>query len=203
MSPSKVTERPARIAGCPGGFTDRSTAITRMAGDPDVDFVTMTVHGSGKAQLPLQGRMKTAMYAQAFLQCFKPSIPNLVKNKAKLAVNAGASGTELLVEVVVDLLEKNDASHLKVVWIEGDHVATQVNKLIKKGEKFESLIHGKRLKEWRMEPICTQAYLCGLCIVEAFGQGADIVLALLPNRFDELASSHIAGHLIECPSYAL
>lgn len=39
MSPSTDRKRAVRIAGCSGGFTDRSTAITRMAGDPDVDVV--------------------------------------------------------------------------------------------------------------------------------------------------------------------
>ena len=39
MSPSTDRKRAVRIAGCSGGFTDRSSAITRMAGDPDVDVV--------------------------------------------------------------------------------------------------------------------------------------------------------------------
>ncbi|KAF2794142.1 DUF1446-domain-containing protein [Melanomma pulvis-pyrius CBS 109.77] len=237
MSPSKDTKRAIRIAGCSGGFTDRSLAITRMAGDPDVDVVmgdwlsemTMTVHGSGKVkniesgngkvQLPLEERRKNAMYADTFIQCFEPAIPNLVKNKTKLAVNAGASDTELLAEVVVDMLEKAGAGHLKVAWIEGDDVTNQVNGLIKKGEKFESLMHGKKLEEWGMQPICAQAYLGGLCIAEAFRQGADIVLAgrvadaapvigaaawwhdWKSDQLDELAAALIAGHLIECSAY--
>jgi len=149
--------------------------------------MTMTVHGSGKiknnanksgnGKLSLEDRKKNAMYAETFIQCFEPAIANLVKNKTKLAVNAGASDTELLAEVVIDLLEKQGAGHLKVAWIEGDDVTGQVNGLIKKGEKFESLMHGKKLEEWGMEPICAQAYLGGLCIAEAFRQGADIVLA--------------------------
>jgi DNA-binding ferritin-like protein (Dps family) len=117
------------------------------------------------------------MYAETFISCFEPAIPNLVKNGVKLAVNAGASDTELLAEVVVDLLDKQNAGHLKVAWIEGDDVTGQVNSLIKKGEKFESLMHGKQLEQWGMEPICAQAYLGGLCIAEAFRQGADIVIA--------------------------
>jgi len=149
--------------------------------------MTMTVHGSGKIKklqsddtqfkASLEERRKSAMYAETFIQCFEPAIPNLVKNGTKLAVNAGASDTELLAEVVIDLLEKAGAGHLKVAWIEGDDVTGPVNKLIKKGEKFESLMHGKKLEEWGMEPICAQAYLGGLCIAEAFRQGADIVLA--------------------------
>lgn len=39
MSPSTDRKRAVRIAGCSGGFTDRSLAITRMAGDPEVDVV--------------------------------------------------------------------------------------------------------------------------------------------------------------------
>lgn len=39
MSLSKSNKRAVRIAGCSGGFTDRSLAITRMAGDPEVDVV--------------------------------------------------------------------------------------------------------------------------------------------------------------------
>lgn len=39
MSPSTDRKRAVRIAGCSGGFTDRSTAIARMASDPDVDVV--------------------------------------------------------------------------------------------------------------------------------------------------------------------
>jgi hypothetical protein len=39
MSPSTDRKRAVRIAGCSGGFLDRANAITRMAGDPDVDVV--------------------------------------------------------------------------------------------------------------------------------------------------------------------
>ena len=194
-------KRPVRIAGCSGGFTDRYLALTRMAGDPAVDAVigdwlaemTMVMHGSGKAKRQaeaskqldgdgdadrpsLEERKKTAMYAETFMQCFEPCIENLVKNGTKLCVNAGASDTELLTEVVLQTLQERGAGHLKVSWISGDDVTPQVRKLIEKGEKFESLMHGKALEEFGADPICAQAYLGGLCIAEAFRDGADIVL---------------------------
>ena len=194
MSPSSSTKRAVRIAGCSGGFTDRHLALTRMASDPDVDAVcgdwlaemTMVMHGSGKqrnladgskAQVgPLAERAKKAMYAETFLQCFEPSIEQLVKNGTKMAVNAGASDTELLAQVVVDMLEKKGAGHLKVSWISGDEVTPQVRNLIKKGEKFESLQKNMQLEQLGLEPICGQAYLGGLCIAEALRDGADIVI---------------------------
>ena len=91
-------------------------------------------------------------------------------------MNAGASDTELLAEVVMQTLKERGAEHLKVSWISGDEVTPQVQKLIKKGEKFESLMHGKALKEARAGPIFAQAYLGGLCIAEALRDGADIVI---------------------------
>ena len=148
----------------------------------------MTMHGSGKVknkqklppgtnpeELPLEERMKTAMYAETFLQCFEPAIDNLARNGCKLAVNAGASDAELLALVCQKLVR--EAGHdLKVAWVEGDDVTAQVNRLIAEGEQFESLMHGKKLEEWGMEPICAQAYLGGLGIAEALNQGADIVI---------------------------
>ncbi|KAJ2904383.1 DUF1446-domain-containing protein [Zalerion maritima] len=239
MSPSSTPRCPVRIAGCSGGFTDRSRAITRLASDPEVNAVigdwlsemTMTVHGSGKARrlkegqegskthLTLEERKKFAMYAETFLQCFEPAIEPLARNKCKLAVNAGASDTELLAEVVKSMCAEKGHPELKVAWVEGDDATEQVNKLIKNGEKFESLMHGKALEELGLEPICAQAYLGGLGIAEALRQGADIVICgrvadAAPvigvaawwhgwgrEQFDELAGALVAGHLIECSCY--
>jgi hypothetical protein len=192
MAVPSERKRAVRIAGCSGGFTDRYLAMTRMAGDPDVDAVigdwlaemTMVVHGTGKSKnlangstekLSLEERKKTAMYAETFLQCFEPCIDNLVKNNCKMAVNAGASDTELLAEVVQEMLKERGVN-LKVSWISGDDVTTSVRSLIKKGEMFESLQKNKTLEDLGFDPICAQAYLGGLCIAEAFRDGADIVL---------------------------
>ncbi|KAL2754598.1 hypothetical protein ACRALDRAFT_1063396 [Sodiomyces alcalophilus JCM 7366] len=235
MTGSNTHKRPVRVAGCSGGFTDRSRAIESLAADPEVDAIigdwlsemTMTVHGSGKArnlkegvktQLSLEERQKTAMYAETFLQCFEPAMANLAANKAKLAVNAGASDTELLAEVVQKMVR--DAGYdMKVAWVEGDDVTEQVERLSKQGEQFESLMHGKKLEEWGMEPVCAQAYLGGMGIAVALREGADIVICgrvadAAPvigvaawwhgwqwKHLDELAGALVAGHLIECSAY--
>lgn len=152
--------------------------------------MTMTVHGAGKVKKlqAAKAGSKTqiteddlitkdtkGMFAETFLDCFKPSIPYLAQNKVKLAVNAGASDTELLAKVVMKLCEEAGVD-LKVAWVEGDDVTEQVTNLIKKGEKFESLMHGKKLEEWGLDPVCAQCYLGGWGIAEALRQGADIVI---------------------------
>ena len=61
---------------------------------------------------------KSAMFAENFIDCFEPAIPYLAKNRVKLAVNAGASDTEILAQYVKKMCE--DAGHpMKVAWIEG------------------------------------------------------------------------------------
>lgn len=223
---------PVRVGGASGGFSDRVHAISQLAQHGECDIIigdwlsemTMTVHGSGKARnktdpsLPLEEKVKTAMFAENFLDCFTPAIPHLYKNKVKLAVNAGASDTEILAQLV-DKMCIDAQCPMKVAWIEGDDVTDKVQSLIAQGEQFHSLVHGKTLEEWGFEPLCAQAYMGGLGIAQALNEGADIVICgrvadaspaigaaawwhgWHAEQFDELAGSLIAGHLIECASY--
>lgn len=222
-----------RVGGASGGFSDRVCAISQLAKNGECDIIigdwlsemTMTVHGVGKVRnkqeaksLSLEERVKTAMFAENFIDCFEPAIPHLYNNKVKLAVNAGASDTEILAELVKKKCE-DAGCPMKVAWLEGDDVTDAVSDLVGKGEKFESLVHGKKLEEWGFEPVCAQAYLGGLGIAKALTEGADIVICGRvadaspaigaaawwhqwgPEQFDELASALVAGHLIECASY--
>ncbi|KAF4466726.1 DUF1446-domain-containing [Fusarium albosuccineum] len=225
--------RPIRIGGASGGFTDRVAAISHLAKDPSVDAIVgdwlsenvMTGYGAGKARqdasladLPLEERRKTAMYASTFLQCFEPAIPFLARNGAKLAVNAGASDTELLAKVVDDMVKKA-GYNLNVAWVEGDDVTEPFQKMVSEGHVFKSLTDGKTLGDWGHEPICAQAYLGSLGIAEALRNGADIVICgrvsdaaptiglaawwhdWKADDYDELAGALMAGHLIECSAF--
>ncbi len=44
------------------------------------------------------------------------------------------------------------------------------------GGKFESLMDGRKIEEWGLEPVCAQAYLGGLGIANAFKKGEDCQL---------------------------
>jgi hypothetical protein len=181
--------RPIRIGGASGGFTDRVAAISRLASDPQVDAIVgdwlsenvMTGYGAGKAKkksqagLSLEERKQNAMYASTFLQCFEPAISHLANNNTKLAVNAGASDTELLAEVVKDMVEKAGYS-MKVAWVEGDDVTVPFQQMVANGHTFHSLTDGKSLDEWGHKPLCAQAYLGSFGIAKALRKGADIVI---------------------------
>jgi len=145
--------------------------------------MTMTVHGAGKIatsakNLPktsLEEQLQGAMFAENFIDCFKPAISHLYHSKVKLAVNAGASDTEILAKYVKKMCE-DEGCPMDVAWVEGDEVTEQVRRMMDEGERFESLMHGQDLKEWGLEPLCAQAYLGGLGIARAFERGAQIVI---------------------------
>ncbi|KAL5357749.1 hypothetical protein BJX96DRAFT_172820 [Aspergillus floccosus] len=228
-------KRPVRVAGASGGFSDRVRAIASLAKNEDVDVIvgdwlsemTMTIHGTGKVRnqeansgktLSWEEQVQSAMFAENFLDCFFPAVDDLARRKIKLAVNAGASDTEVLAKLVKQKIQ--EAGHdIKVAWIEGDEVTGSVKAMLQEGEAFRSLMHNKSVKEWGLEPVCAQCYLGGLGIARAFTEGADIVICgrvsdasptigaaawwhqWRPDQFDELAGSLIIGHLLECSAY--
>lgn len=159
-------------------------------------------------------------YEPTFLEALEPALPHIAKHGIKVAVNAGASDTKKLHEVVVNMVAAKGLS-LSVAWISGDEVLPQIMDAQKRGEShFENICTGQSLKDWKFEPIYAQAYLGGLGIAKAFEKGADIVLCgrvsdaspLIGAAFwwhkwqrselDKLANAFVAGHLSECSSYS-
>lgn len=174
----------------------------------------MTARGAG-----LVDRPEVIAYEPTFLEALVPALPSLSRYKIRVAVNAGASGTESLHKAVCKLI--SDAGlDLKVAWISGDEVLPAVESaLSSKSSPFENVHTGVTLADWTFKPIYAQAYLGGLGIAAAFQAGADIVLCgrvsdASPiigaaawwhgwdrSRLDCLANALVAGHLIECSSY--
>ena len=188
-----ASRRPVRVAGASGGFLDRVRAITSLAKNENVDMIvgdwlsemTMTMHGTGKIrnleQMSLahtfEEKINYAMFAENFLDCFLPEVPDLAERGIKLAVNAGASDTELLAQLV-DRKCKEMGYSLKVAWIEGDDVTDAVKSMLNKGEGFRRLMHNRSIvEEWGLEPTVAQCYLGGLGIAQVLTEGADIVIA--------------------------
>ena len=163
-------------------------------------------------------KLADAHFASTFLQCFSRGLPALRTNGAKLVVNAGASDTELLAEVVRRAC-KDAEWDAKVAWVEGDEVTDVFMEMVASGHVFRNSCDGKTLTEWGHEPVSAQAYLGSLGIAEALRCGADIVICgrvsdaaptiglsawwhdWSAEAYDALAGALIAGHLIECSAF--
>ncbi|KAI6783656.1 uncharacterized protein J7T54_005685 [Emericellopsis cladophorae] len=226
-------KRAIRIAGSSGGFSDRQRAIGDLAKNCDVDCIigdwlsecTMTLHGAQKQEnekLRKTGQLTdepAGLFDPTFMDNISPALPYLTSKNIKVAVNAGASDTELLAKTVEEEV-KRQGLDLKVGWVSGDEVTETVKRLQANGEVFPSLMNGKPLSEWGHEIIAAQCYLGGAGVAEALRQGCDIVIcgrvadaattigAAMwwhgwdrETDLDQIAGSLVAGHLIECSAY--
>ncbi|KAH0442504.1 hypothetical protein CcaCcLH18_01546 [Colletotrichum camelliae] len=212
----------ARIASASGSAADRRGGLVELARDEDVQYIVgdwmseynMALRGGAKADDPLN----SAEFEPSFLEAIEPALKYLDARRIKVAVNAGASDTKKLHDVLVDVIAEKGLK-LKVAWIEGDEVMDAVQKGLKSGDGFKNLTTGESIKDWPYEPIYAQAYLGCWGIVEAFKQGAHIVLCgrvadasptvacaayhhgWKRNDFPQLAHALVAGHFIECTTY--
>ena len=162
-------KRPIRIAGSSGGFSDRQRAIGDLAKNCEIDCIigdwlsecTMTLHGAQKTEndrLRAEGKLQenvAGLFDPTFMENLAPALPHMQAKNIKLAVNAGASDTEMLARIVQDEVKKQGLD-LKVGWVSGDEVTETVKRLYANGEEFVSLMTGKPLKEWGHDIICAQ-----------------------------------------------
>ncbi|KXS95463.1 hypothetical protein AC578_4718 [Pseudocercospora eumusae] len=233
--------RPIRIAGASGSASDRRHAMAQLAANHPAEPIDVIIGDwMSEANMTVRGVMKTDRQAQlakephrptntldlgtgeayepTFLEALEPALVNIAKHKIKLAVNAGASDTKALHEVVTKMV-KSEGLHLKVAWVSGDEVFDAVQKARKQGTRFENVSTGELLADWKFEPIYAQCYLGGLGIAAALANGADIVVCgrvadaspvigaaywwhgWSRDQIHELANAFVAGHLIECSNY--
>lgn len=141
-----ITEKPLRIASASGSVTDRRHALADLAKNEDVEFIVgdwlseynMTTRGGAK----VDSDGASDEFETSFLEALDPALVHLDSGKARLVVNAGASDTKKLHDIVVEKVAAAGLD-LKVAWIGGDEVFDVVNKAISQGDVFKSLTHGK------------------------------------------------------------
>jgi hypothetical protein len=179
-------KRAIRIAGSSGGFSDRQRAIGDLAKNCEIDCIigdwlsecTMTLHGAQKVEneaLRKEGKFQeepVGLFDPTFMDNLAPALPYLKSKNIKVAVNAGASDTELLARSVEEEVKKQGLD-LKVGWVSGDDVTETVKRMFANGEVFPSLMDGKPLSEWGHDIICAQCVVLFLCWF-SFGLATDI-----------------------------
>lgn len=211
---------------------DRDRALRDLAKDSNIDVITGDWMSEGDMAInaPRVNELKQSIrdtselgniregYHANFLTKIQPALQSLTQNGTKVVCNAGGSNPHGLAVAVKELIEKEGLG-LRVAWIEGDDVTDSVSKLIESGADLVNINSRKRVADWKKQPKSAQCYLGAFGIARAL-QDADIVLCgrvadsspcigaaiwwhgWTENNLDELAASLVAGHLIECGTYA-
>jgi hypothetical protein len=140
-----ISDLKLRIASASGSVTDRRSAFADLARTEDVEFIVgdwmseynMTSRGGAK----INSSGASDEFEDSFLEAFIPALPHLAARHIKVAVNAGASDTEKLHDVIVAKV-KEAGLDLKVAWVGGDEVMDLVEAAVRDGKDFTSLTTG-------------------------------------------------------------
>jgi Acyclic terpene utilisation family protein AtuA len=209
--------RPVRIANCSGFYGDRFRAARDMVEGGPIDVLT----GDYLAELTMlilwKARNKDpgAGYARTFLAQAEQVIGACLDRGIKVVTNAGGLNPRGLAAQLSALADRLGLQ-VRVAHIEGDDIVERIPAWMADGHQFQHLDDCRSLASARVHPVTANAYLGGWGIVEALGEGADIVvcpritdasLVVGPaawwhkwgrDDYDALAGAVAAGHVIEC-----
>jgi hypothetical protein len=208
-----------RIAAGQGFWGDLPDAPVRQVQGGPIDYlmldylaeVTMSIMQKQKARDPRAG------YARDFVSLMKEILPTCIERDIKVIANAGGVNVPGCAAAVRDVAsELGLGDKVRIGMVTGDDILDRIDELIGGGIELRNLDTGEPLAIVRNRIQSANAYLGAAPIVEALGQGANVVitgratdtgLTLGPmihefgwaaDDWDRLASGTIAGHIIEC-----
>ncbi|HET9601886.1 MAG TPA: acyclic terpene utilization AtuA family protein [Acidimicrobiales bacterium] len=210
-----------RIANCSGFYGDRVSAAREMVEGGPIDYLT----GDWLAELTMlilsrtQAKRPGGGYARTFLTQMEEVMGPCLDRGIRVVANAGGLDPTGCAEAIQEVADRLGlAPRLGVV--SGDDLLARLDELIVAGHDFTHLDTGEALGARRAEVVTANAYLGCWGIVEALGQGADIVVTgrvtdaavvIGPaahahgwsrTDWDALAGACVAGHVIECGAQA-
>ena len=206
-----------RIANCSGFYGDRLSAAREMVEGGPIDFLT----GDYLAELTLLILWKMKQkdseggYARTFLKQMEEVLGTCLDKGIKIVTNAGGLNPASLA-VRMRALADGLGLQANIAHIEGDDLLAKLPDLQAGGEALSHLDNGRSLADSGVQPIAANAYLGAWGIVEALNTGADVVVCPRvtdasvvvgpaawhfgwgKSDWDRLASSVVAGHILEC-----
>ncbi len=210
-----------RVANCSGFYGDRLSAAREMVEGGPIDFLT----GDYLAELTLLILWKMKQkdsdggYAKTFLTQMEEVLGTCLDRGIKIVTNAGGLNPAALA-VRMRALSDGLGLQANIAHIEGDDILAKLPDLQASGEALAHLDSGQPLAESGIQPIAANAYLGAWGIVEALNTGADVVICPRVTDasvvvgpaawhfgwertdWDRLASSVVAGHILECGAQA-
>jgi hypothetical protein len=209
-----------KIANCSGFYGDRFSAAKEMVEGGPIDVLT----GDYLAELTMMILWKNKQsskggYARTFVSQMKQILKTIKEKNIKVVSNAGGLDPSGCAKEIQKLCDEFGVE-LKVCFIKGDDITSQIQFFLNSGIDFAHLDTKVPLKDSGYDPVVANVYLGGFSIARALELGADIVitgrvtdasLVVGPAAwyhgwsrydYDKLAGAILAGHVIECGAQA-
>lgn len=208
-----------RVAAGQGFWGDWLEAPRRQVEGGAVDYlmldylaeVTMSILQKQKERDPALG------YARDFVGAVDAVLPAVTDRGVRVIANAGGVNPKACAQAILRLADQRGArGKLTLGVVTGDDLLARLDELLTAGHELRNMDSGEPLATVRDRVVSANAYLGSEPIVEALGQGAQIVitgrstdtaLTMAPLRFEfawpkddwhRLAAGIVAGHIIEC-----
>ncbi|HEY2026932.1 MAG TPA: acyclic terpene utilization AtuA family protein [Gemmatimonadaceae bacterium] len=219
MSKTKRSSRVVRVASGQGFWGDWLEAPRRQVEGGDVDYlmldylaeVTMSILQKQKERDSNMG------YARDFIGAIDSVLPAIASRGVRVIANAGGVNPPACAAAVRQVAVKRGVSgDVRIGVVTGDDLLPRIDQLTAAGHPLANMETGEPLSSVRDRVLSANAYIGSTPIVEALGQGANIVitgrstdtaLTMAPLRYefawkdddwDRLAAGIVAGHTIEC-----
>ena len=207
-----------RIASGQGFWGDLLNAPIDQVRKGPIDYlvmdylaeVTMSIMQKQKMRNPDYG------YARDFVDVVAEILPDIAEKGIKVISNAGGVNPEACKDKILEAIEEQGYEDLTVAVVDGDNILDRIDELIADGHQLKNMETGEPVSTIKDELLSANVYFGSRPIVEALGEGADIVvtgrvtdtgLTLAPmvhefgwsfDDYDKMSAGTIAGHIIEC-----
>lgn len=216
-----MTNKSIKIGNAGGFWGDDLKAFKRQLTGGDLDYITadflaeitMSILQKQNSKNPKLG------YVTDFVDQIRDTAEILAEKKVKVITNAGGINPEECARQIIQVL-KSKKVDLKVCIVDGDNILDDITNLYPEKTSFKNMETSENFDQIKDKVESANTYLGILPIVKALELGADIIitgrvtdtsLTMAPpiyefgwkmDEFDKIASSLVAGHIIECGAQA-
>jgi hypothetical protein len=210
---------PIRIANCSGFFGDRRSGAREMVEGGPIDVLT----GDWLAELTMlilsriRAKRPGGGFAGTFVTQMEHVMGTCLDRSIKVVSNAGGLDPAGCADAVQQVADKLGLSPV-IAYVDGDDLLPRIDELVASGA-IRPFVEGGEVGD-HTRFLTANAYFGCWGIVEALGEGADIVITgrvtdaavacgpaawhhgWAPDDWDALAGGVVAGHVIECSAQA-
>ena len=218
-----MTTRTVRIAAGQGFWGDWPEAPVHQVLDGPIDYLMMDYLAEVTMSIMQKQRTRDARmgYARDFIPLMDELLPELIRREVRVTANAGGVNPPACAEAVLEAARRRGlAGKVRIGVVTGDDLLDRLDGLLAQGHALTNMDTGAPLSSVREHVQSANAYLGAQPVVEALGQGVDLVitgrvtdtgLTLGPmihefgwatDDWDRLAAGTVAGHIIECGAQA-
>lgn len=176
--------------------------------------LTMSILAKQRAKSPDRG------YTRDILDLLRGALPTIVEKGVKVVTNSGGANPRAAGAAIAALCKELGLSGVRIAVVTGDDIEADIDGLADQGVDFSNLDTGQQLSEVRDRLTHAAVYTGCEGIVEALGQGAQIVvcgrvtdIALYlgplihefgwaPDDWQRLGMATVVAHAIECGGQA-